>query len=88
MRSELLISHVRTLQFILLFSILVVLILNKILCVYQERGEGTSDEEEGNGVLVQPSFKVSQGVSGQFQEGFSILVILSETVYSSPVFKT
>lgn len=82
LRFELLISHVHTLQLTSLFSILVVLLLNKILCVYQERGEGTSDEEEGNGVLVQPSFEVSQGVSGQFQDGFLVLVILSETVFS------
>lgn len=81
LRFELLISHIHTLQ-LHFFSILVVLILNKILCVYQERGGGTSDEQEGNGLLVQRSFKVSQGGSGQFQENFSFLVILSETVYS------
>lgn len=48
----------------------------------QEGGKGTSDEKEGNGVLVRLLFEVRWGYSGQFQEGFSVLVILSETVYS------
>jgi len=58
------------------------LILNKILCVNQEREEGASDDEEGSWVLVQPSFEVGWGVSEEFQEGGLVLVMLPETVYS------